>query len=285
LRINIGYQWKSRQLQLLFIATICIWILFAIYLAIFDLPISIAFVDYNSHWAKFVASYGEIPGYFLISIGLTLILREVWSRSRWIMDPTFWITYLFNIIVILLLLGDLLPEPLLDDIEEEFLVAICLIGQILIIHLLRNMEFLSQRNSMNFARVTFYLALVVPLIYTQVIKQLWGRVRFRDLAINYTDFTPWFQPQGVTGNFSFPSGHTAMGWMLLPVLLLLVNKNKWQNKIITIFILCWGVFVALGRIVIGAHYASDVVFSTGAAFITFILLYNQYYSKTQKNEL
>jgi membrane-associated phospholipid phosphatase len=276
MRITLGYQWKSQQLRFLFIATIGLWALCAIALTFFDLPISIALVDYNSQWAEAVASYGEVPGYILISICLTLILREKWTRSRWVLDPTFWVTYIFNIVVIILLLGDLLQELFLEDIGEEILVLGVLIMQYLIIFLSKNVEWLSQRKTMNFAQITYYLAFIIPLIYVQLIKQLWGRVRFRDLAVNYTDFTPWYQPQINTGNYSFPSGHTAMGWMLLPILFLLINKDSWSNRIIGAIVIIWGVIVALGRIVIGAHYASDVVFSTGGAFITFIILYNQF---------
>ncbi len=285
MRVFKGYQWKSRQLQLLFFTTICIWALFAIILAYLDLPISIALLDYNSPWANAIASYGEVPGYILISISLTIILREVWTRSRWILSPIFWVTIFFNIIVILLLLSDIIPKSFLDGSGEIILVLGYLIGQFLIIQLSKNIEYLSQRKSLNFARITFYLALITPLIFVQSFKILWGRVRFQDLAANYTNFTPWFEIQGITGNYSFPSGHTAMGWMLLPILVLLTNNNSWQYRIIGATILIWGVIVALGRIVIGAHYASDVVFSTGLTFISFILLYNHYYNKIHNEEL
>ena len=201
MRIFKEYQWKSRRFQLLFFTTTFIWTLFAIIFAFTDLPISIALVDYNSPWARTVASYGEVPGYFLISISLTLILRDLWTHSRWLMNPIFWITFIFNLIVILLLLSDLVPEPLLDGSGEIILVLGYLIGQFLIIQLSKNLEYLSQRKNMNFARITFYLALITPLIFVQSFKILWGRVRFRDLTANYTNFAPWFQPQGVTGNY------------------------------------------------------------------------------------
>ena len=226
MRILKGYQWKSRQLQYLFFTTILVWALFATILIFLDLPISIALVDYNSPWANAVASYGEVPGYLLISISLTLILREVWIHSRWISNPIFWITISFNLIVILLLLSDLVPESFLNESGEIVLVLGYLIVQFLIIRLSKNLDYLFQQKSMNFARITFYLALITPLILVQSFKMLWGRIRFRDLATNYTNFTPWFQAQGITGNYSFPSGHTAIGWMLLPILILLVDKNS-----------------------------------------------------------
>ena len=282
---KLGFQWKSRQLQVLFVISICVWALLAIILAFTDLSISIAIVDYNSQWAKAISSYGEIPGYILISISLIIILRDLWIKSGWIKNPIFWVIFLCNILVIILLLGDLLPESLLDDIGEEVLVFVVIIIEILIIVGSKKIEELSQRKAMDFAWMSFYLALIIPLLYTQLIKQLWGRIRFRDLVTDFTDFTPWFQPQGITGNYSFPSGHTAMGWMLLPILILISDKKNWPYKIIGGVVFIWGVIVALGRIVIGAHYASDVVFSTGGAFITFIILYNHYSSQTINKEI
>ncbi|MHA2294209.1 MAG: phosphatase PAP2 family protein, partial [Candidatus Hodarchaeales archaeon] len=90
--------------------------------------------------------------------------------------------------------------------------------------------------------------------------------------------TPWFSPQGITGDFSFPSGHTAMGWMLLPLVLLTREKSRKSKILALTVIIAWGLIVALGRIVIGAHYVSDVLFSSCVAFITFLLLEKHYYS-------
>ena len=209
---------------------------------------------------------------------------EVGTRSRWFLAPVFWITYVFNILVLYLLLSDLLPESFLNYLGEEFLVLGLLIIQFPIVQLSKNEKHLSLHKNSNLIYITLYLALMIPLIFVQTIKQLWGRVRFRDLAVNYIDFTPWFQPQGISGNYSFPSGHTAMGWMLLPILILLANKKGWKYKLIGGTVFIWGVIVGLGRIVIGAHYASDVLFSTGAAFVTFIILYNQIQSENQIEE-
>ena len=103
--------------------------------------------------------------------------------------------------------------------------------------------------------------------------------------MNYENFTPWFQPRGITGNYSFPSGHTAMGWMLLPILFLIADTKTWKNKLVFGSVLLWGVIVGLSRIVIGAHYASDVLFSTGISCITFLLLYNHYSINSEDKNL
>lgn len=53
--------------------------------------------------------------------------------------------------------------------------------------------------------------MAVQLSLVEAMKYLWGRVRFRDLlaAGSYDAFTPWYIINGINGNKSFPSGHTA----------------------------------------------------------------------------
>jgi membrane-associated phospholipid phosphatase len=97
------------------------------------------------------------------------------------------------------------------------------------------------------------------------LKLVWGRVRFRDLQPLAGDFTPWYAPQGWTGHASFPSGHTALGWLLLTSLLIWPRGTP-PYWLALAMCLSWGVFVATSRVVIGAHYLSDVLFSTAFAF-------------------
>ncbi|GAG81652.1 unnamed protein product, partial [marine sediment metagenome] len=47
----------------------------------------------------------------------------------------------------------------------------------------------------------------------------------------------------------------------------------------TALVLGWAIFVGLSRIVLGAHYASDVLFSAGVASVVTILMYRQLYLK------
>jgi membrane-associated phospholipid phosphatase len=118
------------------------------------------------------------------------------------------------------------------------------------------------------------------ILFVEITKFLCGRVRFRDLNSNYSNYTPWFLPPGPdSNNNSFPSGHAALGWIFLP-LLILIKDYKWKDPIrilISMFVIGWGLFVAISRVLIGAHYASDVLFSSGAAAIITIFLYKWFY--------
>lgn len=136
-----------------------------------------------------------------------------------------------------------------------------------------------------------------------IIKEPVGRMRFR--AINsevgqrlinaglVKGYTPWYisngQPNeaiinrfvdvypGASDAFkSFPSGHTCAAGMSYALIMLpdVVDfKHKKAGKIA-----CWvtpiaiTMLVAISRIVVGAHYMSDVTFGGTFAFISFIIM-------------
>ena len=92
-----------------------------------------------------------------------------------------------------------------------------------------------------------------------------------NLMLHFRNSLPGICPQGITGFDSFPSGHAAMGFMLLSILILLVNAKRWlKNSVLTI-ILLYGIVLALSRVVIGAHYASDVLFGSFFIILAFIV--------------
>jgi len=138
-----------------------------------------------------------------------------------------------------------------------------------------------------YSKVSILLGLFGYLFSVRPIKQLWGRVRFKDLDAFYSNFTEWFIPNGINGNQSFPSGHAAMAWMILPLLLLVVNKSKTIKISLLILIISWGLAVGLSRVVIGSHYASDILFGSNIVIILFLLLNKystDYFTPSQKSE-
>ncbi len=146
-------------------------------------------------------------------------------------------------------------------------------------------------------------ACVLANILIMIVKEPVGRMRFR--AINsevgqnligaglVKGYTPWYiangQPdEGIINSFveaypgasdafkSFPSGHTCAAGMSYALIMLpdVVDfKHKKAGKIA-----CWvtpiaiTMLVAISRIVVGAHYMSDVTFGGTFAFISFIIM-------------
>ncbi|MFX1234727.1 MAG: phosphatase PAP2 family protein [Promethearchaeota archaeon] len=250
----------------LMILIIVIWIFLAILFGIYDLEISTLVVDEQSNWGNFGADYGEVPGYILIAIALATFIG---SYIRNIKKQKLLIILAVITGVIILTLG----------IFEDDTTDISLGSGLIIVPLLYLIVTWKKdwQNYRKIASIISFLAIINPLLFVQLIKLFWGRVRFRDLSGG--DFTPWFIPLGITGNFSFPSGHAAMGWMFLPLLTDLKKRklNIWLKITILFLVLGWGTFVALSRVIVGAHYASDVLFSTGLASIITIILYRGIY--------
>ncbi len=246
----------------------------AAYFAFTDLQISISVVNQNSGWAIFLQNFGEVPGllvlYFSTLISLAYYssvsrLREI-AYSIILFLATF---FLSGYLVVVFCKGITGSYAFLQEYKIIISSAILIINFLLNI-IIRNLKI---PNSLKeFSKTSVLLGVYGYLFIIQPIKHLWGRVRFRDLDALHSNFTEWFIPNGINGNQSFPSGHAAMGWMILPLLLLVVNKSKNIKISLLILIVSWGFAVSLSRVVIGAHYASDVLFGSSIIIVVFLVI-------------
>ena len=249
------------------------WIILSIVFGVYDLVISIALVDEASIWGDFGAEFGETPGYALIALALATLLGSLFTNLKLQKIPAY--VGIFVGVLFILFIDD-------DRIIKTGWSL--LISLTLCVVITWNKDWKHYRN---ISAVIALLAVLNPLLFIQITKILCGRVRFRDLVSpSYTSFTPWFLPPGISSDYSsFPSGHAAMGWMFLP-LLIAVKDRKIKDPlriIVTVLVIGWGMFVAASRVAVGAHYASDVLFSTGAATIVTIFLYTRYYRNQNKS--
>ena len=147
-------------------------------------------------------------------------------------------------------------------------------------------------------------AVVVANILIMIIKDPVGRMRYRALNTEFgqklkadriRDYTPWYiangQPDkeiidGFVSLFpgagdafkSFPSGHTCAAGMSYALIMLpdvIDFKSEKSKK--GVKIACWIIpiaitmLVAISRIVVGAHYMSDVTFGGTLAFVCMII--------------
>ncbi|MHA1489248.1 MAG: phosphatase PAP2 family protein [Promethearchaeota archaeon] len=244
------------------------WIILAVIFGIFDLEISIAIVDENSTWGNFGADYGETPGWGLILIALAILIGTL-SKNIKKQKIGGFLSIIIGIIYFIYYLIDGDQKRVNDGAGMIVAVVIFLIFTF-------NKDWNDYKKM---ATIILILAIINPLIFVQISKFLCGRVRFRDLALDYSNYTPWFLPPGLSGNKSFPSGHAAMGCMLLP-LLIIVNDREFKDPLrifLTMVVIGWGFFVGLSRVVVGAHFLSDILFSTGVAAVTTIILYKIFY--------
>ena len=241
------------------------WVILAIIFGIYDLNISIAVVDGTSAWGNFGADYGELPGWALIGIALATFFGGNIKNLKLQKIPALIIIVIGMLFIIL---------------DSDYYTGFSLIIPLIIYTIITwNKDW---KNYRTLAGIISLLAIIHPLLFVQIVKILCGRIRFRNLDPGFTNFTPWFLPPGLSSDGrSFPSGHTAMGWMLLPLLITVKDREIKDpyRIVVTVLVIGWGLFVGLSRIVVGAHYASDVLFSTGMAAVVTMLLYKKSYLK------
>ncbi len=139
--------------------------------------------------------------------------------------------------------------------------------------------------------IAFILTAIVANVIVAIVKVPVGRMRYR--AMNSTagqamggfdNFTRWYIMTGnndiydskalfeVSDAFkSFPSGHTCAAGMCYGLIMLkdvLEIKNKWQKLGIYLATVTFTGIVAISRIVVGAHFFSDVLIGGTLSFVS-----------------
>ncbi len=267
---NMRLNYKESIITKLIIFIVVSWIILAIIFGFTDLEISKAVVDENSVLGNFGQEFGDMPGYGLIAIALSAFIGGFNDDVKKQKIPAY----------IIIILGIFI---LLFGVFFKYQNVI-IFGAIIVIPLIIFVIFTFNKdwhNYRNISAVITILTILNPILFVQLTKILTGRVRFRDLATDFSNYTPWFLPPGPSGNDSFPSGHTSMSFMFLP-LLILVKDRKWKDIIriiVSFLVIGWAIFIGVIRIVDGAHYASDVLFSAGMAAVITIISYKVVYRK------
>jgi membrane-associated phospholipid phosphatase len=91
----------------------------------------------------------------------------------------------------------------------------------------------------------------------------------------FNEFTPWYLPQGYTGNYSFVSGHTMTACFclfLVSIITTISPKLCSKRKILNILAVGWIICVAFSRVIYGAHFASDVTMGAILGVTLFLIL-------------
>ena len=131
-----------------------------------------------------------------------------------------------------------------------------------------------------YRRIAVFLVLAIALgpggIVNGLLKPLWGRPRPRHLVAfgGSAAYQPWWQPGGLSHSYSFPSGHAAMGEILLAGLCLIPSaRGVWLRVLVFSTALAYGTAMGVARVVQGGHFASDVFAAGGLMCGTVMVLY------------
>ena len=127
--------------------------------------------------------------------------------------------------------------------------------------------------------ISAFVYLLANGLVTQIFKHIIGRLR-----PNHTNFE-----DSVTFNFftfesefhSFPSGHSSTIFMVCLILCRLMPKIKY-------FLYLFAFIIALSRVVVNAHFFTDIIAGMILAFIVFKFLdifFEKYYKKFLLSEI
>ena len=277
---------KKRSNKTIAYYFILVWIVTAFLLESSDLWISINFFNPNSGWAIFLEKYGEIPGLLVAFIGIHIYIVTLKASSNIktiLFNGSLLTTGSLITIYILWLLSLAFTNSMIffNGNRNYFFLAAIILS--ILISLLFRKRYKFSKKSILFSRISFKMFFYGNILFVTILKIFWGRIRFRDLTGYYSDFTPWYLPQGITGNQSFPSGHAAMGFMMMVLFVFFADKPFYKRIIIKGLILSWAFTVCASRVVIGAHFTSDVLFGGFAMIIAYLFLINNA-NKTLKAE-
>lgn len=277
---------KKRSNKKTIIYLLVAWIILAFLLESTDLWISINLYNPTSIWSNFLERFGEIPGLLVVLIGshIYIVTLNSSSNSKKILFTSFLLTTstLVTIYIFFAISKGISGNSLFFNSNKNYFYFTAILLNIITTYLFRK-RYKFSKNIILYSRVSFNMFFFGYLLFVEPLKIFWGRIRFRDLAENYSNFSAWYIPHGFTGNDSFPSGHAAMGWMMIALFVLFTDKSYRIRLLLKGLIISWAIAVSVSRVIIGAHYASDVIFSSFGMIISYILVLN-YFTKRIKNE-
>lgn len=255
-----------------------------------DYTISRAIINENSIWAEFFNRFGELPAYLGLLIGATLLFSGRNKDVPW-KNVLAWV---FGILFITLFsfATAFIPINYAFEHAEEGIPTLWMIIAVLItIGLSVFSIWLAQKNRDAFLALNKHAWLLIILVLVEVImvnvlKGIWARPRMRSIE-DISEFKHWYEIAGWTNNNelkSFPSGHTANAFVSLAYLIFLPYFKSIKPRVYIAFAVVWGVLVALSRVVLGAHFLSDVIVGSYITIFIFLLLNHLFFKETFKNK-
>lgn len=246
--------------------------------AFFDYPISTFLFNPDNRLGQILASYGETPIFLAISgAGMLLIMSDEQKKAlTWILA-----SLLIAVAFLLLIYYPIRFNETLHVYVAVF-VSLLIISSCnyLIYWFLKDCE---KSQLKKYAYLLLALA-VLSFVVVDIMKLIWARPRMRMIAVtpqaSFQNF--WIVGSGMREKLlllgvpmeefkSFPSAHTADAAILVAITALPLLNQKLKNKQVLLWTiaLAWTALVAISRIIVGAHFLSDVCVGTLVTLIIY----------------
>ena len=259
-----------------------LWLVLAFLFESSDLLLSNYLYNPTSKAAKFLEQFGEIPGLIVSLIGVYIYFtsNKLSSNAKKILlyfflmfISTVGVIYL-NFLIIYYAFG------VKFNSSTEVIILIsgsAVINLAALVYVKNKLKFSFKQYL--FSKIILRMLTFGFLLTTLPLKFLWGRIRFRDFQGDFSNFSVWYIPNGFNGNDSFPSGHAAMSWILISLFILFTDKSIFKRTAIKTIVISYAMIVSISRIIIGAHFASDVLFGSMFMISAYVLSKNFLYEE------
>ena len=246
----------------------------------FDYQISSAVYNQESWFGIFFASFGQLPAMLCFSVGGTLMIK-VADRNK---KLTLALSYIFGVLLNAFALFGVAMDPMLY-IKEMPLVLSIVIAIVVVVGvdvMIWRLTDTTSREDIKKVIWAFVGIMFIEIIVINIVKIPWGRPRMRMISVQPDAF---FQPWWVIGSEmkdklmaigvaaeefkSFPSGHTgnATCSILLCLLPIICSKLKGKENLLFWIGIIFAVVVAFSRLVMGAHFLTDVTVGLTITFV------------------
>lgn len=243
-----------------------------------DLPLDQMLYHPDVFWAQFLAAAGPAPIFWCIGAAGFLVIDVLNGTSNSIPG---WVLGFFLLLIGPVYMGDSFVDEMAMDWKMAWVIGLLLSTLPALVY-----YFLMRHTSRKDKIQCIWILLIVclgSLVIVQVAKRLWVRPRYFVIAETGKEvpFVPWYSiDRSLKTQFaalyeqehdffrSFPSGHSQSVtclflWALIPVYTQKGNENIVMGLAL---VLSW--FTMFSRLVVGAHFLSDV---SAGYLITFSL--------------
>lgn len=274
----------------------------AILAAVNDLAINKALHNPSSLYGQFFALLGELPSYLAAPTAGAILFHQRYSSNKAL---SFFPKLFFALLVFVgwffaiyaWFWGNFISEDLSYSLVYQIFFSAFL--TVALLYLTSFVDKQAMKKLLLFAIFIIIVAAISNII-VQIMKQAWARQRFRTMVDSgdFSGFAPWYKPEFLfpasirtpayvaavkaadSDAFrSFPSGHTvaaaaSFAMIILPEMY--KNLAKYRS-LFWIIPIVYTAVVGVSRIVMGAHYLSDILFGgyigfTTAAIARFIIV-------------
>ncbi len=252
----------------------------------FDFQISMQLFNIDSLFGMLLASYGQLPAMLCVSVAGMLLIKISKGQKKIVVILSYLFGILFNIFAIMgITMDPMLYIPHMS-IVLSVMIAVIIVGVIdfIIWKLTQN----ANREQVKKVIILFLGVMFLEIIIINVIKIPWGRPRMRMITAQNQVFQPWWvigssmkdhlMSLGIAAEEfkSFPSGHSANAAcaMMLGVLPVICQKLKGKENLLSFIGIMLTLTVAFSRIIMGAHFLTDVTVGMSVTFLIEIIFVN-----------